>query len=296
MPKNASFFSCSICSFKCSKKSNYDKHLSTRKHKNLTNPNNFNSTNASKRFVCQNCNKIYKHASTFSTHKKMCKLVIASLSNSNININSNSNSDMNSLSFLVVELIKNNQEFQKQILEFYKNNTPIAHNISDNTSFNLNFLLSEQFNDAINLMDFVDTFKLQFYELKRIGEVGYVEGMSDIIIDKLNKIDIYKRPIQSNDINSDTFYVKYNNKWVKENDNYNKLRLAIKHITIKNIDVLNELCYINNSELFDNYNYPNDTFFEIAIQVMGGRGEVEENENQIIKKITKAVFTEQIHE
>jgi hypothetical protein len=290
MPKNASFFSCSICSFKCSKKSNYDKHLSTRKHKNLTNPNNFNSTNASKRFVCQNCNKIYKHASTFSTHKKMCKLVIASLSNSNININSNSNSDMNSLSFLVVELIKNNQEFQKQILEFYKNNTPIAHNISDNTSFNLNFLLSEQFNDAINLMDFVDTFKLQFYELKRIGEVGYVEGMSDIIIDKLNKIDIYKRPIQSNDINSDTFYVKYNNKWVKENDNYNKLRLAIKHITIKNIDVLNELCYINNSELFDNYNYPNDTFFEIAIQVMGGRGEVEENENKIIKKIAKTVF------
>jgi hypothetical protein len=290
MPKNASFFSCSICSFKCSKKSNYDKHLSTRKHKTLTNLNIINSTNASKRFVCQNCNKIYKHASTFSTHKKMCKLVIASLSNSNININSNSNSDMNSLSFLVVELIKNNQEFQKQILEFYKNNTPIAHNISDNTSFNLNFLLSEQFNDAINLMDFVDTFKLQFYELKRIGEVGYVEGMSDIIIDKLNKIDIYKRPIQSNDINSDTFYVKYNNKWVKENDNYNKLRLAIKHITIKNIDVLNELCYINNSELFDNYNYPNDTFFEIAIQVMGGRGEVEENENKIIKKIAKTVF------
>jgi hypothetical protein len=220
----------------------------------------------------------------------MCKLVIASLSNSNINSNSNSNSDMNSLSFIVVELIKNNQKIQKQILEFYKNNTPITYNISDNTSSNLNFLLSEQFNDAINLMDFVDTFKLQFYELKRIGEVGYVEGMSDIIIDKLNKIDIYKRPIQSNDINSDTFYVKYNNKWVKENDNYNKLRLAIKHITIKNIDVLNELCYINNSELFDNYNYPNDTFFEIAIQVMGGRGEVEENENKIIKKIAKTVF------
>jgi hypothetical protein len=219
----------------------------------------------------------------------MCKLVIASLSNSNINSNSNSNSDMNSLSFIVVELIKNNQKIQKQILEFYKNNTPITYNISDNTSSNLNFLLSEQFNDAINLMDFVDTFKLQFYELKRIGEVGYVEGMSDIIIDKLNKIDIYKRPIQSNDINSDTFYVKYNNKWVKENDNYNKLRLAIKHITKKNTDMLNPWC-LKHPGSCDSDNYLNDIYLEMVMQAMGGRGGMEENENKIIKKIAKTVF------
>ena len=36
MPKNADYFYCEICDFKCSKQSNYNKHTLTRKHQNTS--------------------------------------------------------------------------------------------------------------------------------------------------------------------------------------------------------------------------------------------------------------------
>jgi hypothetical protein len=153
----------------------------------------------------------------------------------------------------------------------------------------MQFFLNEQCKDAMNLMDFVDTVKLQFSDLERVGEVGYIEGISDIIIKKLNELDIYKRPIHCSDAKRETLYVKDNNIWEKENGNHNKLRLAIKHITKKNTDMLNPW-RIKHPGSCDSDNYLNDIYLEMVMQAMGGRGGMEENENKIIRKIAKTVL------
>ena len=284
---NAIVFKCETCDFKCSKKSNYDIHLMTQKHLNLTNPNFLNLKNAPKIFECKVCHKIYKHASTLSTHKKKCiKPPPKSI------YNKHNDNDPNSLTLLVIELIKSNQELQKQMLEVCKNsnstinNTNNSHN--NNKTFNMQFFLNEQCKDAMNIMDFVDTFKLQFSDLERVGEVGYVEGMSNIIIQKLNELDIYKRPIHCSDVKRDTMYVKDKDVWEKENGNHDKLRLAIRYITKKNTDMLLSWCEAHPGSC-DSDNYLNDLYIEIVRQAMGA-GNLEENENKIMRKIAKTVL------
>ena len=206
--------------------------------------------------------------------------------------NDNNDNDPNSLTLLVIELIKSNQELQKQMLEVCKNsnstinNTNNSHN--NNKTFNMQFFLNEQFKDAMNIMDFVDTFKLQFSDLERVGEVGYVEGMSNIIIQKLNELDIYKRPIHCSDVKRDTMYVKDKDVWEKENGNHDKLRLAIRYITKKNTDMLLSWCNAHPGSC-DSDNYLNDIYIEIVRQAMGA-GNLEENENKIMRKIAKTVL------
>jgi hypothetical protein len=296
VPNNAKSFACETCDFKCSKKSNYDIHLITRKHLNLINPNFLNLKNAAKIFVCKVCNKTYKHASTLSTHKKKCiKPVPKSIYNKeDTGILGQPLTDPNSLTLLVVELIKSNQELQKQMLEVCKNSnsTTINNNNnnqnSHNKTFNMQFFLNEQCKDAMNIMDFVDTFKLEFSDLERVGEVGYVEGISGIIIQKLNELDIYKRPIHCSDVKRDTMYVKDKNVWEKENGNHDKLRLAIRYITKKNTDMLLSWCHAHPGSC-DSDNYLNDLYLQMVQQAMGA-GNIEENENKIMRKIAKTVL------
>jgi hypothetical protein len=274
MPKNAISYDCIICDFKCSKKSNYDTHLLTRKHKILTNPNIFNAKNAPNCFECQDCNKIYKHASSLSGHKKKC--------------NKKKEEEINPLSLLVVELIKTNQELQKQMLEVCQNNNTVISN-NNNKTFNMQFFLNEQCKDAMNIMDFVNTFQLQFSDLENVGKVGYVEGISDIIIKKLNEMDVYKRPIHCSDAKRDTLFIKDKDVWTKETGNYDKLRLAIRYITKKNTDMLNPWCESHPGSM-NSENYLNDIYLNIVTQAMGGKGGIEENENKIIRKIAKTVL------
>ena len=60
-------YTCELCDFKCSKKSNWNKHLLTAKHKILQNPTLKNA----EKYVCI-CNKEYKHSSSYYSHKKKC--------------------------------------------------------------------------------------------------------------------------------------------------------------------------------------------------------------------------------
>jgi hypothetical protein len=295
--ENADIFSCDQCDFKCSKKSNYEIHLGTRKHKILTNPNILFSKNAEQPFECNQCHKTYKHASTLSSHKKKCVKPVPlsvpahpSIFNKNI---SGDLGDPNSLTLMVVELIKSNQELQKQMLEVCKvgnstiNNNNNNNSHSHNKTFNMQFFLNEQCKDAMNIMDFVNTFQLDFSDLEKVGEVGYVEGMSTIIIKKLNEMDIYKRPIHCSDAKRETMFVKDKDVWEKDNGNHDKLRLAIKHISKKNTDMLNKWSAAHPGSC-DSDNYLNDVYMEIVMQAMGGRGGREENENKIMRRIAKS--------
>ena len=307
-PKNDSNnFVCELCSFNANKKSDWTRHLATAKHKNTTNynKNTPDTSEMNKTFICE-CGKIYNHRASLYNHKKKCiKILEEPVVNEPVidELNSNNFKILTNLVLEVVksngELLKQNQEFQKENQELHKqvievcktNNVTNSHINSHNKTFNLNFFLNEQCKDAMNIMDFVNTFQLQFSDLERIGEVGYVEGISNIVIDKLNEMDIYKRPIHCSDAKREIMHVKDNDVWTKENANNDKIRLALKHITKKNIDLIRPWAIANPGAMNSNHRL-NDKYQEMVIEAMGGNKNktMKDGEDKIIKKISKMVL------
>jgi hypothetical protein len=204
---------------------------------------------------------------------------------------------------LIMEILKNNTVLQKQNQDLQKQNqefqekmltnstgTSIGNNInSHNKTFNMQFFLNEQCKDAMNITEFMDSFQLQFADLERIGEIGYVDGISELIIKKLNEMDIYKRPIHCSDTKRDVMYVRAENVWEKETNGHSRLRLFIKQITHKNIKLI-PLWAATHPQAKDHEHPLNDNYLGMVSQAMGGRGNLEESENKIIKKIAKTVY------
>jgi hypothetical protein len=302
---------CETCDYKCSKLGDYKKHILTQKHIKANDANNNANTKSpeDKKIMCNVCGITLKHLSSLSRHKKKC----ISIENNEPDIDKISTIEFNNnnikvLTNLVLEVVKSNSELLKQNQEYQKQNNDLqkqvldvcqkiqpntinSNNHSNNKTFNLQFFLNEQCKDAMNIMDFVDTFQLKFDDLERIGEVGYVEGISNLIIDKLNGMDIYKRPIHCSDAKREIMHIKDNGVWEKDNENNDKLRLAIKHITKKNIDMIGSW-----TEKYPGVRYSdhrlNDKFNEIIMEAMGGKNNktMKEGEGKIIKKISKMVL------
>ena len=141
----------------------------------------------------------------------------------------------------------------------------------------------------MNIMDFVDSLKLQLSDLESVGKLGFVNGISNIIVKKLNSLDETKRPIHCTDAKREVLYVKDEDKWEKENEN-KKIRKAIKHIAHKNSKLIPEFkakhpdCAKSDSKYSDQYN-------KLIIEAMGGSGNNDsENEDKIIKNIAKEVL------
>jgi hypothetical protein len=226
--------------------------------------------------MCSNCNKNYNTNSGLWKHKKGC------------NTNEYKQKDD-----LINYLIKENQEFKHLILEIVKKDTIVTNNTnSHNKTFNLQFFLNETCKDAMNIMDFVDSIKLQLSDLEKVGRIGYVEGISNIITTNLKALDITQRPIHCTDNKRETLYVKDENKWEKEADEKNKIRKAIKMVAHKNIKVLPKFkeshpdCSKSESKYSDQYN-------KIMVESFGGYGDNDiEKEDKIIKNIAKGVGIE----
>jgi hypothetical protein len=292
-PISPNKYICSFCSTTCAKKTEWTRHLNTKKHK--INEMGENGDEKSTNLACK-CGKKYKDRSGLWRHEKKCDY-----KEPIVDQFSAQPPDMAFFTNLVLEVVKNNselqkqnQEFQKQMLELYKTtNTSITNNNNNshsyNKTFNLQFFLNEQCKDAMNIMDFVDSMTLEFSDLEEVGKLGYVEGISNIIIRKLNEMDVYKRPIHCSDGKREIMYVKDDNVWEKENSTYDKLRKAIKYITKKNGDLM--IPWSQENPACMNTSHPlNDTYIQIMNQAMGGKESFVESENKIMKKIAKAVL------
>jgi hypothetical protein len=236
------------------------------------------------------CGKNYSHRQSLSIHKKKC----LKNEDSEINEDFENNENPDKKDELINYLIKENQEFKNLILEIVKkdtitNNNNIINTNSHNKTFNLNVFLNETCKDAMNIMDFVDSLKLQLSDLENMGKIGFVAGISNIIVKNLNSLDETKRPIHCTDTKREVMYVKDEDKWEKENDEKKKLRKAIKNIAHKNTKLLNEFtakhpdCVKSNSKFSDQYN-------KLVIEAFGGKGNNDlEKEDKIIKNIAKEV-------
>ena len=292
MPENAGKLECKLCDFKCSKQSNNKKHLLTRKHQKREISNDLAMVSNEKmpknaetniKIVCEVCNKSYKDNSGLWRHKKKCIKTDEE--------EKKKEEEQKKDNDLVLLLLKENQDFKQMLLEqnkqlielTSKTNTTINNNNCNN--FNLNVFLNEKCKDAMNIMDFVDSLKLTLQDLEKTAELGYVKGITNIIVNGLNQLDVYKRPIHCSDVKRETLYVKDNNSWEKENEEKRKITRAIKHISIKNAKQVGEWAK-ENKGYNDSTSKKSDKYLKIISEANGGEPE---EINKIISNISSKV-------
>ena len=167
----------------------------------------------------------------------------------------------------------------------YNNNNNSVTN-SHNKTFNLQIFLNEDCKDAMNMSDFINSVTLQLADLESVGELGYVDGISNIFLQNLNALDMYKRPIHCTDIKRYTMHIKDADQWQKD-DEYRLLKQAIKRMSKKNSDLLLDWKQAQNDR-------DQDTYLSLIIQSMGGGSHVNlgDSEVKIIKRIAKEVMVD----
>jgi hypothetical protein len=295
-PKLAKKFGCELCNYRCSKESDFKKHIATLKHINGNKQEIAGTNKIADEVRCIRCNKQYKTTSGLWKHNKIC--VKMNTETDNIVISDTTHvpsttDDVKILTALVIELVKSNTELQKQMIDVCKSNSNINTNIncnnnSNNKTFNLQFFLNEQCKDAMNITDFANSFDLQLSDLESVGELGYVEGITKIMVDKLNSMDIYKRPIHCSDAKREIIYVKDADVWAKEEKDNPKLRQAIKNVSFRNMKLVYNWSNAY-PESKDNQTKLNDKYMQLVIQSTGGNGPILESENKIIRRIAKEI-------
>ena len=285
-------FCCTSCDFNTSNKKDFNRHLQTVKHsKNICQPISTILPNAASKFECF-CGKKYKDKSGLWRHKPKCNLI--QVNNSNMY-----NEDpMNANNKLLEYLMKENSEFKEMLMEQNKllmkmsencGTHNIQHTNSHNKTFNLNLFLNETCKDAMNIMDFVESVKLDLSDLETVGTTGFVNGISNIIIKNLKGLDVTKRPLHCTDSKREVLYVKDENKWEKENDERDKMRKVINHISTKNIQQI-PLWVDENPNCKDSESNKNTEYLHIVGQCMGCTED--KNFQKIIHNISKEVMVD----
>jgi hypothetical protein len=286
-PKIANKFKCELCDYKCCKKSDFNKHLITDKHINRTKLNNLEQISRQNRqnFICKYCNKCYKVRNSLWYHEQKCGSDKKEFINENKEfINDHSDKE------IILLLIKENSDLKNMMMKVLENgthNTTNNNNInntnSHNKAFNLNFFLNETCKNAMNITDFVESIKLQLSDLMDVGELGYVEGISKIIVKNLNNLDETERPIHCTDKKRETFYIKDEDKWEKDDEERKKIKNTIQKVVNKNIRML-PLFKENFPDYNDSHSKHSDQYSKIVIESMVCDKEKDE---KIIKNISK---------
>ena len=290
--KNGMKYLCDKCDYKGKQLSDYNRHINTRKHRNRTDLNYLEQKKLVHKYTCPKCNKTYKARNSLWYHEKTCSNIQSTDTSKDEIISSliKENSDFKNL---ILEVVKSNNELQKQVLDVCKNIQPsvITNSNNNNKTFNLQFFLNEQCKDAMNISEFINSFSLSVNDLENVGKLGYVEGISSIIIKELNSLDIHKRPVHCSDVKRETLYIKDEDKWEKEGQENKKIKNVIRSVEHKNLKMINE--WTKEHPMYKGSNdKDNDAYLKIMLESAGGTGNYEEKGIKIIKKIAKEVVIE----
>jgi hypothetical protein len=318
---------CYVCDYVTCYKKDYEKHLLTVKHRGNTLETVETDFSQEKNWHCL-CNKKYKDRSGLWKHRQVCKVLNKQQTVQENScdeyeckeIDENYNYGLSPEIFMAV--IKQNKELQDFLVEQNKslielasknmngsvNNTFNGNNnnsfggsqtnnslnisqTNNNNKFNLQIFLNETCKDAMNIMDFVDTMQIQLSDLEKVGSLGFVDGITSIILKNLKALDVSQRPLHCSDMKRETMYVKDDNKWEKECEDKVRMKKVIKCVANKNMKVIKEWkkqypeCVYSDSKKSDQYN-------KIVYESIGGISNEETDmfSNKIIKKIAKEVM------
>ena len=303
VPESSTKYACNICDYSTSRKSQYDRHMTTDKHQNLQKSTKINHLvpESSASFLC-NCGKKYKDRTGLWRHrnKTNCQ-VLKEITDSQSDDDEDtykmetSLTDISDKELIIMlikqnaDLVKETNDFKTMMMKVLENGTHnTTHTNSHNKSFNLQFFLNETCKDAMNITEFVDSLKLQVSDLECVGELGYIEGISSIIVRNLKELDVTQRPVHCTDKKRETIYIKDENKWEKDEEN-KKMHKLVRKVADKNARLLPKF-----KEKYPDYNKSSsrvsDRFNKIIIESMGGPGDNDyEKEEKIIKKVSKEI-------
>jgi len=322
--KNASYC-CEKCNFICSKQSNFDLHLKTKKHNTYI--NTYSNLAKPNMHYCV-CGNSYKHRQSLYTHKKICTVSNSVVQNKDpLYVPPVNPVDVS----LVIELLKQNQEFkelmieqtkqlaekqhqlmeqqQHQLMEQQQHNNnlleavkdgkignTIHNNTTNNNKFNLNFFLNETCKDAITMSDFINSIEVSIEDFIQTGNIGFVNGISKVMVERIKVMDLHTRPMHCTDLKRETLYIKNDAKWEKEDGDKTLLRKAVKNIANKNYNQLHK--WYNNSkpqvEIIGSEDCEN--YFKYYKAALGGYDKEEDKkfEEKIIKNVLKEVLLDKV--
>jgi hypothetical protein len=146
----------------------------------------------------------------------------------------------------------------------------------------------------MNMSEFIDSMKLQLSDLESVGKLGFVDGISNIIIKNLEALDVEKRPIHCCDAKRETVYIKDQDKWEKDDSELKRMKELVRNVRDKNITLiatwrdLYPECVQSNSRKTTQFN-------EICMEAFGGEtggenGTKKAKEEKIISRIAKSVI------
>lgn len=305
MPEN---YYCKKCDFRCSKKSNFEAHLSTRKHIYGNNDNKKMPKNAAA-YICTICNKEYKFASGLSRHRKQCEKRLEKQNNveNECSLIDTTLIPNNVSKDTIIDLIKENGEIKELLYRQYEkieeqhkqinelmpkiNNTTninntnhITNNANVKQKFNINIFLNEQCKDALNMNDFINQIEVSLDQLDVTKSKGLAEGLSNVILESISKLSLYERPLHCTDIKRETLYIKDNNSWEKDKDR-KKIKKAIKDASNKQYKTLQQWTE-------DNPDFKEDDqkqeYFAKTISAIGR--DTDKIEEKVIKKICSNTY------
>jgi hypothetical protein len=280
--KNEIKYICKNCNYITFKKTDYNRHLLTSKHLKLQNTTNILEENEIldlKKFVCE-CGKKYKHHSSLWSHKKKCSY----LNNSNKLSIINENTIVDELKNIIIKQQTQISKQQEQLSELLPK---IGNNITNNTQnnkFNINVFLNEKCKDAINMTDFIKSIEVSLQQLDFTKQNGLAHGLSKTIMDNMNKLSLYERPLHCTDIKRETLYIKDENEWTKDASK-EKIKKAIKKASGKNYNALQDWKEENPDFMS---NDSKTDYFTKTITIIGKSGEA--TEEKIIKNLCKETY------
>ena len=289
--KKTPSFLCKNCDFKCSKQSDYYRHLETTKHKRVTESNKKTPNDESNTFVCM-CGKTYKYRPGLAKHKRTCMETnkpVLEIKETEIYKQMHEQIDSKTdkeLKDLVKDLIKQNSELVKTINEIVPKIGTTNNITNNNTNFNLNVFLNEKCKDALNINDFIESLKITLDDLDFSNKNGMVQGISNLMIKGLKELDIHKRPIHCTDAKRDIIYIKDKEKWEKD-DNHSKIKNTIIKVANKERNSL-YLWVDKNPNWFDS-EATQIEYLTMMRNICEPVEDFEKNEKKIIKNIGREV-------
>ena len=250
-------FYCAACDFGTNRKQKYELHLATNKHvrnnskgsMSLRNPNLLSCT----------CSKKFSQRSGLHYHRTKGKCVP---------------NEMLDQKIVGSTTIINNNTTNITNVNANHNQT------TNNNHFNLKFFLNDTCKDAMNIEDFIKTLEITLQDLENVGKLGYAEGISQIMVKALKKLDIEKRPVHCSDIKRETIYIKDKDSdcWVKEGEERANLKQAVKAVECKNIKQISKWKSAHPASC-DNTTKTHDQYMKIVGESMGGATEDEDDKN-----------------